>query len=456
MVEPVLAIVADDLSGAAESAAHAVMRVSRSIVRLSSVPSARAGLPHEPQPSDASTTVVTLDTDSRGLSASAAATAGRHAAAAVRQAPHVVKKVDSLLRGHPGVEVEALGAALGRHPVVAVANPALGRHVRDGVVHVHGTPLQLTSLWHLETTSVPVSVAQALAPLSCLLIPLATVRAGVDPLAEALRDARDRSLVAVCDGETDTDLDVVAAAARLADDRPLLVGSGALVDAVVRALDERPTPRPRANTQGLVGSLLAVLGSRAPLVEAQVAHARGYAAATVLLDPTDVLAGSGAVARVLDRLPRSGLVVVALDPGADLDPARSRELAVALARALSPVADRYDATFLTGGETARAVLDRLGVTELDVVAGLDPGTVLSRRPDGRLVVTRPGSFGDEQALTRVAQHLLGPRETSDDPDGADDASHAKHASDAGDARDTDSPSTTSPIRQASPTTEENS
>jgi uncharacterized protein YgbK (DUF1537 family) len=428
VVDPVLAVVADDLSGAAESAAHALVRVSRSLVRLS--------VTSTPATNPTGRVVVSLDTDSRSGSAQAAADAVRAAAAEVRDVRVVVKKVDSLLRGHVGIEVEALSVALSRRPVVALANPSLGRHVRGGVVHVDGTPLHRTVLWALEGVSPPVDFARALAPLACVVIPLATVRSGLQPLAAQLRDAWDRSLVAVCDGETDADLDAVVAAARSDDDLPLLVGSGALVDAVVRTLDSE-APHPRGNapavpiTQPPVGSLLAVLGSRAPLVAAQVEQARTCAAATVLLDPADLLAGAEAVAGLLDRLPSTGLVVVALDPAAEVDHTRSRDLAAALAAAVRPVTDRYDATFLAGGETARAVLDGLGVTELDVVATLDHGTVLSRRPDGRLVVTRPGSFGDAQSLTLVAQRLLhgaAPLHTSD----------------------------THPTRQASPTTEENS
>jgi 4-hydroxythreonine-4-phosphate dehydrogenase len=74
---------------------------------------------------------------------------------------------------------------------------------------------------------------------------------------------------------------------------------------------------------------------------------------------------------------------------------------------VAPVADAYDALFLSGGETARAVLDRLGVRALDVEGETEPGTVVSTRAGGSRVVTRPGSFGAPDSLVRVATHLLG-------------------------------------------------
>ena len=69
-------------------------------------------------------------------------------------------------------------------------------------------------------------------------------------------------------------------------------------------------------------------------------------------------------------------------PSAPADASRSRALTEALADAVAPLLDRFDAAFLSGGETARAVLDRLGVATLEVVGEVGTGTVVSRRHDG--------------------------------------------------------------------------
>ncbi|MEV1177987.1 nucleotide-binding domain containing protein [Nonomuraea sp. NPDC049784] len=60
---------------------------------------------------------------------------------------------------------------------------------------------------------------------------------------------------------------------------------------------------------------------------------------------------------------------------------------------------------LTGGETARRVLDALGVRELIPLDQVHHGAVHSRTPEGHSVVTRPGSFGDVDSLLRIAVHL---------------------------------------------------
>ncbi|GAA2742982.1 four-carbon acid sugar kinase family protein [Terrabacter aerolatus] len=401
MSAPVLGIVADDLSGAAESASHLLLRVSRNSVVL--IASNSSGDPSiSAQPDD----VLTVDTDSRRLDAADAVRAVRAAAALVAGAPVVVKKVDSLLRGHLAAEVAALADELGRTPVVAVANPALGRVVRDGVLHVGDTPLHETDLWDVEPTAAPSRVAEALHPLPTVLVPHTVVALGVDAVAGALTEATTAGLLAVCDAVTESDLAVVYEAATRGRDA-LLVGSGALAAVAAAALpvgDRRPGPDLEAP---MARSLLLVLGTRASVVPAQLEQvAAARRAHVVLVQPELLLSAPGDPVAVLAGLPRDGVVVVALDPTAPADPRRSRALTEALADAVAPLLDDYDAAFLSGGETARAVLDRVGAGSLDVIDAVEHGTVVSRRPGGRLVVTRPGSFGGPSSLVRVAEHLL--------------------------------------------------
>lgn len=403
-----LGIVADDLTGAAECASHVLLRVSRSEIVLAD-PSAGGGAGAVSARPDAA--VVTVDTDSRRLPADAAVRAVRAAAALMADIPVVVKKVDSLLRGHVAAEVAALAQALERTPVVAVANPGLDRVVRDGVLHVGGTRLHDTDLWAVEPTAAPTRVAEALHPMPTVLVPHTVIALGEDAVAEALAAAADSGLVAVCDAVTEADLEVVYAAATRSGSPSLLVGSGALAAVAVRALPQAPEhpvdARPGADaTPVAVPSVLMVLGTRATAVGAQIAQLRALASEIALLQPDELLADAGGSAARLAALTGEGAVVVALDPAARADPSRSRALTEALADAVTPVLDRYDAAFLSGGETARAVLDRLGVHSLEVVAEIETGTVVSRRPGGRLVVTRPGSFGDAGSLVRVATQLL--------------------------------------------------
>ncbi|WP_076261690.1 four-carbon acid sugar kinase family protein [Intrasporangium flavum] len=435
---PELAVVADDLSGAAECAAHGLLRVSRSVA-LQLLSPADAGAPREAP--DASGRVVVVDTDTRVLSGPAARERVCAASQLVASAPVVVHKIDSLLRGNVAVEVAALAESLARTPVVAVANPALGRTVTDGVLHVGGTPLHDTTLWAVEPGAPPAGVADALRTVRTTPVPLDTVRSGVGALAEAFRRAAADGSAPVCDATDDADLDTVVAAARAAFGESLLVGSGALAAAAIRALP----PHERAAHTGhdtsatlgagpasvarppAVRSLLMVLGTRAGVVATQLDEVAPLARASVHVDPAALLTDPRSVLADLEALAPDGqvpdgLAVVALDPAAPADPAASEAIVAALADAVAAVADRFEGLFLAGGQTARAVLDRLGTRSLEVVSALGPGTVASLRPTPeaspdrseatgvaprtRVVVTRPGSFGDAASLRRVAEQLL--------------------------------------------------
>lgn len=425
-----LAVIADDLTGATESASTALLRVSRSTVLLS---------PHGPAtamssaaaadcPPDGAPCVLTLDTHSRHLESASAAGAAREAARIAGNARLVVKKVDSLLRGNIGAEVQALRDALGRTPVVATSLPRLDRLVRDGVLNVRGVPLHETQLWHLESRSAPRSIAEALAPMATTVIGQDTVDAGVEALAQAIRSAEAAATVPVCDADDDEALLSIVEAATRVWERPFLVGSAALVAASVAQLDAGSSVVPgrhdrdglrvrehepvrdevegRPTGLGHAQSVLAVIGTRAHQIGTQLDRLASSAAYRLVVDPGELLSAPDAITARLGGVPPTGLSIVALDPAAPVDPSRSSALATALAAAVAPVARRFDAIVATGGETARALLDALGVDRLDVIAEIEPGAVVSRTPAGQDFVTRPGSFGDAGSLLRITRRLL--------------------------------------------------
>ena len=87
-------------------------------------------------------------------------------------------------------------------------------------------------------------------------------------------------------------------------------------------------------------------------------------------------------------------------------PSTRARAAAALADVAATVAVAAAADLvLTGGETARAVLDRLGTAWLVPLAQVEHGAVASRADDGRLVATKPGSFGADDVLVRLVDRL---------------------------------------------------
>ncbi|MFD1544845.1 4-hydroxythreonine-4-phosphate dehydrogenase PdxA [Nonomuraea guangzhouensis] len=415
-------IVADDLSGAAESAARVMMRETRTRIVL-----ARPAVRGERDAAD----LLVVDTDSRHLRPTEAAAAVRSAIAlASAGRPRLVfKKIDSLLRGNVAAEVAALTAP-GTGIVVAPALPGLDRVVRGGVLHLAGVALHRANAWAVDGVPAPTSVEAALAPLPARVLDLATVRS--DRLSDAIASCAEDSRIALCDAETDRDLDAVLRAA-LTVPSVRLVGSGGLADALGRHLRslgaavEEPEPDLAEGTRhgdveecepvpahaarhGDVAcpAPLVVVGSAEPVAAEQVRRLVEAGAVPVAL-PLAALLGAPAGRAALPRIPVGDqAVVVFLDSAGAVHPAASRDIARRLAEAVADAVRASPRTVdlvLTGGETARRVLDALQVRELTPVGQVHPGAVHSRMPDGRSVVTRPGSFGGPDSLVEIVQAL---------------------------------------------------
>lgn len=99
-------------------------------------------------------------------------------------------------------------------------------------------------------------------------------------------------------------------------------------------------------------------------------------------------------------------MVLTPDLGVPVDTGNALDVAAALAATVARSAHRFGGLVLTGGETARAVLDALGVDSVRVHGNVEPGVVLSSHPDHRPVfVTKAGAFGDAGTLARTVQAL---------------------------------------------------
>lgn len=414
---------ADDLSGAAETAAalglrsKIVLRGGPATVDTDRNSSATFSEDVTPWASPAESAAVVLDLDSRHLGPGPAAQAVTDALRRDRPAEGdvLLKKVDSLLRGNLAAEAAAY-AAQATGVVIAPALPALGRTVRGGVVHLDGAPLHTTDAWRAEPRSAPHSVAAALDGLPTRVVPLATVRAPLPELVAELRSCLALGHHPVCDTETDGDLDAIAQAALQLGADVRLLGTGGLAAALGRQLAE---PEARQSDEGrrpdAPRPLLVVVGTAEPTAAAQIAHlveegarhialpvrADGVDAADVL-DVTDVTD----VTDVAGVLGATGVTVLSIDNSAGVRPGSARRLVDALARAAAAAAVGHSADLvLTGGETARRVLDALGITRLTPVGQIHHGAVHCLTPDGRSVVTRPGSFGGPDSLLRIARAL---------------------------------------------------
>lgn len=424
-------ILADDLTGAADSGAQFARRGFATLLSLK--PGSQSG---------ADVLVQAMETRSLAEGAAAARAVRRALELLDQQTPLAslelaYKKIDSTLRGHPAAELSALLAALGEsRALVAPAFPAQGRTMLNGVMFVAGQPLERTAFASQASSSNLLEVFAALRPA---LLPLAGVRAGESAVRAAIRSTAGPL---VADAESDSDLEVLARAA-LAEGFRVFCGSAGLA-AALAAIHPSPSqsscpseplvevsPRsslrlerwgktavsPSLSGKGSGGfgppRLIAVAGSLHPATQAQVSFACRQGV-PVVYPPPEFFAAPGeaglaaAAKALLSALGSSSAVILAAAPGGALAPAEvARKLAQVAALTWAQL--RPTGIFLTGGETARAVCDTLSCAHLWLGGEVEVGIPWSRAAGGRfpgaLVVTKAGGFGGEESLDHALKFM---------------------------------------------------
>jgi len=414
-------IVADDLTGAADSAiAFARRRVPARVVWGDARPEDHRD-------------AIALSYDAATRELSSALAARRHGDATrrfLRPGARLFKKIDSTLRGHPAEEIAAmLDVMLADEPalrvVLAPSFPVMGRTVRAGELHVYGIPLPFTDYWPAGRDASLANIVNLVetAGLAARNLPLATIRADISVLRAALApaSARGTAVVAVCDAETESDLDRIASAT-LDDGVPtFFIGSAGLAHALAQRVSQAGAPRmallQREPTSQ--GSLV-VVGSRAKGSRAALS-VLSKLAGVQRISIDDVLLASDPQSAALAALAQGAIEALAAGKDVVVDIAQSQvahnagnpQLVAALARLLAPVARQASALVATGGETAAALLTRLGVHGLQLVDEIEPGIPLGLTL-GELsipAVTKAGGFGNEECLTRIISRLRFIRQT---------------------------------------------
>ncbi len=392
-------IIADDLSGACDCAA--AFAATANIVVPVYLDKALAGARR-----------YALDTDTRAHEAGAASTLVRQATArAMANGTETLlfKKIDSTLRGHIGQE---LLAALCAEPafdaaVIAPAFPEQQRSLAGGKLFVEGRPIP---------RGAPSDLVEMMKSVGLRTVLLGNGPGDPAPLAASIAQAVRNGVRAVVVDAADAEdlLRLAKAIVSPRSSRLLVAGSAGLARALATVMTGKDAATPSARrpvfTPG-AGPAIAVVGSFSQTSRRQlsqlVVHRRAH---VVQCEPDHWMDQAGGprgdALRHAERLIDQGENVVFAISGA---PAAgfSRGLVRAMAIAVSPLLRRASALLLTGGDTARAVLDSLHVDCLDVSGELEPGISISRSVSipATQILIKAGGFGDQNTLRRVFDHI---------------------------------------------------
>jgi len=329
--------------------------------------------------------VVSLDTNSREFTPELDHHAVANAAHTWRDADLLTLQFDSTLRGRVARDCSTALAASGRRKLlIAPAFPSAGRTVEEGRVLVDGVPVHETAFGKDPTLPVRESSIPALFRAHSIEVKVARDVAH----ACALLDVHDAVVV---DARTEAELDTIATTFAGARDL-LLAGSTGLLRALARVL-----PRPQSAQVERVGYRdpasacmrtahrpWLVVGSLNPRSRRQLVIAQAQCRVNVLATGEARLpAGVAPQAALRDLVLQAANVV------------RSRAC---------------DGLVVTGGETARRIIDALPAVSLRVCREIMPGVPLAevQTATGTFpMITKAGGFGDDDALLTCINALTG-------------------------------------------------
>ena len=421
-----IGIIADDLTGAADAVAGFARRGFAACVGFKSGPFGEWFSLAEGE-------VLAYDTATRDI----ARNQEQAIDMAVRQAARklaglepliVFKKIDSTLRGHLRLELEAMRQEFpNRLAIVCPAFPAQGRTVKSGVLHIHDTPWTETDFapsGQFGNGTVRSAFGMETEP-GAREITLSEIRMGVDVLKARLQTWKEQGAHTVfCDAATESDLDLLAQTILRQPHCNLPVGSAGLARAIAALLPVGKHTPPTVETlmePFHKGRVLVVVGSLHAVSREQSRLLAERLQATPV-----VLQQAGVVEHRLERAwksvcrrYRNGARVVALTtpdvPDGNLAAQEYASLPGCAAYGVCmrqwQSAQEVDAVVICGGNTALELCRKFEGTGLRIVGEWEPGIAVcqlivapnSRHKlvfDGLPIVTKAGGFGDEATLAR--------------------------------------------------------
>jgi uncharacterized protein YgbK (DUF1537 family) len=402
---PQLVIVADDLTGAADTGACFASAGLGTVIRLTgtAIPTAD---------------VVVVSTESRDLDGIAAAATVRAAVIAIAGGQGegdprwIYKKIDSALRGHPRDELLATMDAIGAtRALVAPAFPAEGRTTIGGRQLIDGVPLESSWIGGAGAVSDLVTLFGTGDGPPVHRIDLATLRGPSDALRRLLLD--DSGGILIADAETDDDLMTLAGAVDGGQLR-LFCGSAGFARQLVRSLPLTRNAHPHLKAERRSGPILIVAGSQHEATARQIEVLRQAGVPIVrpgqsLIDDPATPADS-TVAQIVTHL-AAGRSVVLTTLGLAPCAGGGHVVAARLAQmvAAPDVSGQVGGLVLTGGDVAAAVCTALGATAIwlggEISSGIPWGAIEGGRLHASPIATKAGSFGGDNVLAACIDHL---------------------------------------------------
>lgn len=417
---PKIAIIADDLTGSADSA-----------VQFASASMATAVvMPETKIPESNNLDVIVIDSESRDIDDKIAY---KEVSAACRKVLSLnkdillYKKVDSTLRGNIGAELQAVFDEF--KPKIIIFSPAFipsKRTTVNGVQLLDGVRLEETELAGIPkspvTTSDIKTIIKKQSALKCSNLYIDVLNKGVDEIRQKINQAiADEVKILICDATEPEHQEQLVQACDSINQQVVFSGSAGLALALSRryASSQKNALKPISG----VSKILVLAGSISQTTRRQTVELlNNYDCELIRTNPELTVSSPKESAKdcsqkIKDALAKSDIVVVcAAFEESDVQRTAKEgerlgisffEIGEIMASCMSDImrecAELFDAYVLTGGDTAIHACKACNAGMLEIIEEVQSGIPLTKILTGNLkdryLVTKAGAFGNENAFT---------------------------------------------------------
>lgn len=365
--------------------------------------------------------VISVNTDSRAMKMQEAYdTVFKACKYFCKKDARVYKKVDSVLRGNPGAELDAVMDALDSDVAfVCPAYPGNGRVMENGIISAAENRIDAVKTFAQDMKR------------KVFLVPLEKVHEGSDAIIRHIDErVKVGEKVFVIDATCDEELESVYKAVSSFKGKSVLCGSAGLAQFDAKALAKNISHK-KDNSFSIEGEGVTLLmtGSRNKETRAQIQKVSSdFNVPCVILEKHLIAEGKqqeaidSCISKIDEQIKKGEkLVVVAISSlfeefhMVQKDSEENYKIALELAQCLARFAvaayDKYklNAIISCGGDTTLQLCNSLGVYGIEpieeVAAGIPFGIFIGGKADKLPVITKSGGFGGENVLVECVNFL---------------------------------------------------
>lgn len=413
-------VISDDLTGAADTGIK-FQSVFNPIYLLSHTGLDKLDIESRPR-------AIAIFTNSRGSSTQDTKSIFRQTTRALQTLKHqwIYKKIDSCMRGAVGLECSILVSSLKKKACfVAPAYPLQDRTTVNDIHLVGGKPVDRTEIGRDPICPVPESSLTKLISANHRYkvghVGIRFVEGGIEALvSEVTRLVTIGNRLIGFDAKTEDHLKKIAEIALSRFSNVLLAGSAGLASAIVeklgRNISKDQTPRQYSPSRGY-SNLLIVSGSTSNILLKQImVLQKTFPCEIINLEPEILLdlCTQSLKDKIVDELSCiliNRCLVLQIKPSTHT---KDRWFAQSLLRGLAELVrclierSLPSAVFLSGGDTAAAILDRLNPypirLEKEIVDCVVATTALQGPLSGRMIVLKAGALGSLRSLVELYRY----------------------------------------------------